>query len=61
MESEDTHEVNTADDFWIQIESVLSTECETHDNIDDVLRSYLALLEKHHGMPCTPPSEENKI
>lgn len=58
MESEDKHEVNTTDDFWTQIESVLSTPCETHDNIDDVLRSYLALLEEHHGMFALHVSDE---
>lgn len=49
MEQEVTNEVNTTDDFWTQIESVLSKECQTHDHIDDVLRSYLELLQAHHG------------
>ncbi|KAK5937575.1 pre-rRNA processing [Knufia obscura] len=41
-------EVPTADEFWAEIESVLAKQCETHDHIDDSLRSYLALLEAHH-------------
>lgn len=41
-------EVQTADEFCDKIEAVLSTECTTHDSIDDVLRSYLALLTEHY-------------
>ena len=41
-------EIPTADEFWEKIEAVLSTECDTHDGIDDVLRSYLALLTEHY-------------
>ncbi len=49
METETTYhdEIPTADEFWAQIVAVLAKECETHDHIDDALRSYLALLEAH--------------
>ena len=50
MERETHHEVEvqTTDEFWDKIEVILSKECVTHDGIDDVLRSYLSLLNEHH-------------
>ena len=49
METETTYhdEIPTADEFWAEIETVLAKQCETHDHIDDSLRSYLALLQGH--------------
>lgn len=50
MEAENTHhdEIPTEDKFWADVEAVLAKQCETHDHIDDSLRSYLALLDAHH-------------
>jgi len=50
MEAETTYhdEIPTANKFWAEIEAVLAKQCETHDHIDDSLRSYLALLQAHH-------------
>lgn len=52
MESNVTeHESYTTPDLWTQVENILAVKCETHDDIDNALRSYLALLEAHRGMP----------
>jgi len=50
MDPETTYhdEIPTADEFWAEIETVLARHCDTHDHIDDSLRSYLGLLEAHH-------------
>lgn len=49
MEDDNTsHEVNTVNDFWLQIENVLAQQCEDENHIDDALRSYLDLLQAHH-------------
>lgn len=45
MEPENNH--GNRDELWPGIETLLSRECETHDEIDNVLRSYLAELEAY--------------
>lgn len=43
METENNHE--NRDELWPHIEALLSRKCDTHDEIDDILRSFLAEIE----------------
>lgn len=45
MELEDHH--GSRDELWQNIETLLSSQCDTHDEIDNVLRSYLVEVEAH--------------
>lgn len=48
MEREVSSDVPTADEFWERIEACLAESCANHTDIDDALRSYLALLDAHY-------------
>ncbi|KIW69001.1 hypothetical protein PV04_04906 [Phialophora macrospora] len=44
MEHEVTSDFEDEQQFWIVLEETVSTECDTHDSIDDTLRSYIDLI-----------------
>ncbi|KAL8243880.1 hypothetical protein R6Q59_010138 [Mikania micrantha] len=43
MEPEDSHEFETAEQFWQKLDETVARPCENDEHIDDALRSYIAL------------------
>lgn len=38
--------------FWDEIQDIVSSPCSSEDHIDNALRSYLGLATKYKGNPC---------
>jgi len=49
MDTEDGLAVENEDQFWTELQQISSTKCETHEAIDDVLRSYLHISASVKG------------
>lgn len=43
--------ITTEDEFWDELDDVVSTPCRSHDRIDDTLRTWIALTtgERYRG------------
>ena len=35
---------------WIELDDIVSTRCQTHETIDNALRSYLSFTTKYRGV-----------
>ncbi|KIV99827.1 uncharacterized protein PV09_08497 [Verruconis gallopava] len=46
MDFEVSYDLETADQFWDELEDIVSSSCSTHEAIDNSLRSYLAFTTK---------------
>ncbi|OCT52979.1 hypothetical protein CLCR_09532 [Cladophialophora carrionii] len=49
MEHEVTSDFEDEQQFWIVLEETVSKQCDTHDSIDDTLRSYIDLIGSCRG------------
>jgi len=49
MDIEDDLAVESEEQFWIKLQEISSTECDSHEAIDDVLRSYLDISASVKG------------
>ncbi|KAL8713935.1 MAG: hypothetical protein Q9220_002081 [cf. Caloplaca sp. 1 TL-2023] len=49
MEFEVSYELDNEQQFWDELDDIVSTECQTHGLIDDALRSYLTFINNYRG------------
>ncbi|KAJ5232084.1 hypothetical protein N7468_005040 [Penicillium chermesinum] len=53
------HEALEPEQFWDELEAIVSRPCESEDSIDDALRAYLSLTAEHKGdnLPSSAPDD----
>jgi len=49
MDFDVSYDLESADQFWDELEDILSAACSTHEAIDNALRSYLAFTTNFRG------------
>lgn len=54
MDTEAEVEVESEEQFWHELFKVVNQPCESHEDIDDVLRGYLAFVSRFKGMLVIP-------
>ncbi|QDS71375.1 hypothetical protein FKW77_002657 [Venturia effusa] len=49
MDFEVSYNLDSAEQFWLELEDILSAQCQSHESIDNALRSYLAFTTNFKG------------
>ncbi|KAL8775001.1 MAG: hypothetical protein Q9209_000480 [Squamulea sp. 1 TL-2023] len=49
MEFEVSYHLDDEEQFWDELDDILSTQCQSHGPIDDALRSYFAFVSNYKG------------